>query len=96
MGKELKFEKSDGPAPVMRSKADVIRESGLTPAQKDKYLRDIGEIKDEFDPKKVSFDVYATVRKIPPGRNKAMTLYPNAVGVKSATLTEWDEIFKNF
>jgi|GEM_PF-5792902 len=82
---------------VVKSKADVIRASSLPEHQKDKYLRDIGEIKgEEHDPSKVSFEVYAAVRKIKPGRHKAMLVYPGAKGKKQATLTEWDQIFKNF
>lgn len=82
---------------VVKSKADTIRESKLPDHQKEKYLRDIGEIKsDEHDPSKVSFEVYAAVRKIKPGRHKAMLVYPDAKGKKHATLTEWDQIFKNF
>jgi hypothetical protein len=92
-GEELTEYKVDE---IKKSKADVIRESALTPAQKDKYLRDIGEIKDEFDPSKVSFEVYATVRKVPRGRHHAMKVFPPAKAVSAASLTEWDQIFKNF
>jgi hypothetical protein len=92
-GEELTEYKVDE---VKKSKADIIRASALSPAQKDKYLRDIGEIKDEFDPSKVSFEVYATVRKVPRGRHYAMKAYPSAKTVKTASLTEWDQIFKNF
>lgn len=93
-GEELKEYRVE--SEVKKSKADIIRESALSPAQKDQYLRDIGEIKDEFDPKKVSFEVYASVRKISKTRHKAMLVYPPAKAVKAASLTEWDQIFKNF
>jgi hypothetical protein len=81
-----------------KSKADAIRASKMPDWQKEQYLKDIGETKSEevFDPKKVSFPVYATVRKVPVDKRKAMLVYPKAVGVKAATLEEWDEIYKQF
>jgi hypothetical protein len=80
----------------MKTKADTIRDSAMPEFQKLAYLRDIGEIKEPFDPNKVSFEVYASIRKIDHDRCKAMLVYPKAVGVHTATLKEWDEIFKNF
>lgn len=83
--------------PVVPSKADLIRNSKMPDAQKEACLREIGEIKDKpFNPNEVTFHVYATVRKIPVDMQKAMLVYPKANGVRLATLTEWDEIFKQF
>lgn len=88
---EVKSEK------VLKSKADAIRESKLPDSEKEKYLRQIGELKDEpFDPSKISIEVYATIKSVPVERVKAMKVYPTAIGVKLATLAEWNEIFKNF
>lgn len=82
---------------VLKSKADVIRESKLPDSEKERYLREIGELKDEpFDPSKISLEVYATIKSVPVERVKSMKVYPKASGVKLATLAEWNEIFKNF
>lgn len=81
------------------SKADVIRASKMPAHQKEQYLRDIGEVpqKEEvFDPSKVTFQVYAQIRDVPKDRRQAMLVFPKASGVKLATLSEWDEIYKNF
>jgi len=78
------------------SKADQIRASALPEHKKQEYLKMIGESKEVFDEKKVSFDVYAQVAGIKPAMKKALLVFPKAVGIKSATLEEWKEIFKDF
>ena len=83
--------------PISTSKADAIRNSNMPEAQKEKYLRAIGAIAEKaFDPSEVDFSVYATVRGISVDRKKAMLVYPQASGVKRATLQKWDEIFSKF
>lgn len=85
-----RFERSKKP-----SKIDVIKASKMPDWQK-KQMIDQLEKKDESLEGKVPFGIYAKIKKLGSGAQKAMLAYPEAKKVSLATLKEWDEIFKNF
>lgn len=80
----------------MTKKAQAIAESKMPEAQKIACLKEIGAIPEETLEGKVSFGVYAKVKKVEVSRHLAMKAYPKAKQVRLATLEEWDEIFKEF
>ena len=79
---------------VELSKEDVIRASKMPEAQKLAYIESLNP--KVVDPKSISFDVYAKLKKIVLTKHRAMKAYPKAVGVEFATPAQWDEIFKEF
>ncbi len=79
------------------SKEDQIRNSKMPEWQKREALIAIGVLKSPPEPVgKVSFKVYAKVKKIHPDMHRAMLAYPSVKGVDLATLKEWDEKLKGF
>ena len=69
-------------------------------AEKTKAKKEIETVKpvESSSPEadKISFSVYARMRRLDSSLHKAMMLFPPAVGKEVASLIEWDEIFKNF
>jgi hypothetical protein len=63
--------------------------------QKREYIAKLqGKVEDSSD--KVPFHVYARIRKHDQHLHKAMQAYPAAKNIRLASLSQWDEIFKNF
>lgn len=94
---EKKVEKKKSAGFDVEKKAEAIKASKMPEDQKQKYLLQIGALKgDEADAKAVPLKVWMTVRKKDMGLAKAYEMYPAAKGVRLATPSEWDAIFKNF
>lgn len=94
---EKKFEaaKVESVKAEPKSKADVVRESKLPEWQKRELL---AQLEKESLPKedKISFDVYCIIMKVSPEMKMGMAAYPLARDMKLASLSKWNDIFKNF
>ena len=81
----------------MAAKAKLILDSKMPEAQKQEYLKSIGHgVSVEEKQSEVPFLVYVKARNIPIHLHKAMLAWPKAKSVSSASLKQWDEIFKEF
>lgn len=95
-------EEKPAPAPAVKEsswlekKIKAINESAMPDSQKKALLKEIGAVSVESMEGKIPFAVYARVRKIEIGRQKAMLAYPKAKATSVASLEEWDMIFKEF
>lgn len=84
-------------APEIPQKVRQILDSKMSEIEKKKYLEHLGLVKkDEPKGNEVSFMVYARVKGISSHLHRAMMAYPKAKSVRLATLSQWDEIFKDF
>lgn len=89
--------KKSAPSFDVVKKAEAIKASKMPEDQKQKYLLDIGAMKGkDVDAKAIPLKVWVARKKIDKGMLKAYEQYPAAKGVRLATPSEWDEIFKNF
>jgi len=86
--KEIKTERE------VRDKRQEILDSKMPEWQKQEYIEQLFGKKKEV--KGVPFSVYARLKKVPEQLHKAMLVFPSVKGVETATLEEWDRIFKNF
>lgn len=93
--KEAKSEKPNQKT-ALEVKLEAIENSKMPLQQKMALKRELGVLKPESDEGKVSFLVWAKLRKIPASRHKAMLACPCVGGIKKATFDEWDKLFKNF
>jgi hypothetical protein len=76
-------------------KIEKIENSKMPEKQKREYIAKLqGKVEDSSD--KVPFHVYARIRKHDQHLHKAMQAYPAAKNIRLASLSQWDEIFKNF
>jgi hypothetical protein len=96
--KEVREERAEPVAESswLEKKIKAINESAMPEAQKKALLKEIGAIHDESADGKIPFNVYARIRKIEIGRQKAMMAYPKARLKNMNSLEEWDQIFKEF
>lgn len=94
--KREKMGEVERPMPAKIDKAKAIMDSAMPEDQKMAYLREIGAVAKEDLTNKVGLDVYFTVKKIDRMCHGAMKVYPKAVGIRLATIEQWDEIFKDF
>lgn len=84
-----------------KSKVDVaakierIQKSKLSDADKEQMIQKL-KIKDAKPEVKVRFGAFANRLGLTPRMRTAMLAYPKAKGVVSATIAQWDEIFKDF
>ena len=85
-----KFEKKSKPNKIERIKASKM------PSWQKKQLIERLQGVPEDSKGKIPFSVYAKIKKLPSGMQKAMLAYPEARKVSLATVEEWDLIFKNF
>lgn len=95
--KELKKKKEEEKTGFSVEKKIVAIEASKMPADQKRSYIDSLIGKPEMETKDVvTFSVYAKIRKIRKSFLSGMLAYPKAVGVKVATMKEWDEIFKGF
>jgi len=86
-----------GPALDVEAKIKQIEESKLSPEEKKAYVARLrGDVDDPMAAHRVPFSVYANIKKIRHHVRSGMLQYPPAKGVQSATVVEWDTIFKDF
>jgi hypothetical protein len=85
-----RFEKKSKP-----SKIETIKASKMPEWQKKQLIEQLQGKADDLKGK-IPFSVYARVKKLSSGVQKAMLAYPEAKKVSLATVEEWDLIFKNF
>jgi hypothetical protein len=85
-----RFEKKEKP-----SKIEVIKASKMPEWQKKQLLEQLEGKKEDLGGK-IPFSIYAKIKKLSSGVQKAMVAYPEAKKVSLATVEEWDLIFKNF
>jgi len=88
MAKKKQVEPSDW----LDSKIKAIGESKMPEAQKTALLKEIGALSEDSEGK-VSFIIFAKVKKIEDSIHKAMMAYTK---IQSATIAEWEQIFKKF
>ena len=80
-----------------QSKAKEVMDSKMSDSEKKRYLIHLGvENEGELAEKVVSFGVYAVIKKIPAHLQSAMKAYPKAKGIETASVKQWEEIFKSF
>ena len=89
------FVKLDDDKSDLEKKIETILKSKMPEDQKKAYIADLCP-KEKEKVNRVSFSVYAKIRKIKKNLAGGMLAFPKAVGVKFASLKEWDEIFKDF
>lgn len=82
-------------------KIEAILSSKMPANEKSEYIDNlVFDAKAEFlakaDVNRVSFAVYAKIRKIKKSLLDGMVAFPKAQGVALASLEEWDEIYKSF
>ena len=88
------MEKPEPKLSAIDKKKRAIMSSKMPQWQKDEYLAKLrGRPASE---KRVAFNVYARVKNLKDGFKAPMLAYPAAKGVESATVQEWDKLFKDF
>lgn len=98
--KDKKSEPAPGPKKEKRkvdleAKIKKIEASNMPEAQKVEYIAKLkGDAVEAAD--KVTFAVWANVRKIKESLRPGMLAFPKAKGVLRASMHEWDEIYKGF
>ena len=91
----LDVEKTDKVTPVaVDAKIKAIEESKMPQWQKDQCKVEL--IGKKSDGEKISFEVYVLRKRVPKHLNPGMRAYPKAKGIMSATMGQWEEIFKDF
>ena len=100
-GRKDSVEEKSAPVAVKESswlekKIKAINDSAMPESQKKALLKEIGAIRDESTDGMIPFNVYARIRKIEIGRQKAMMAYPKAKIKSMASLEVWDQIFTEF
>lgn len=80
----------------VETKVEQIKASNLSDSEKEAYIRRLRGGASAEDANRVPFNVYANVRQIKRERRDGMLAYPPAAGVVTASMTVWDEIFKDF
>lgn len=79
----------------LAAKIERIEASRLPAAEKERMVKKL-KIADAKPEKKVLFGAYANQKGLSDKMRKAMAVYPKAKDVVSATVEQWDEIFKDF
>lgn len=81
----------------VEAKIKQIEASGLSDAEKKSYIDRLrGDVVDPMAADRIPFNVYANIKKIRSHVRKGMLLYPPAKGKETATVEEWETIFKDF
>ena len=94
-GSKFSAKKEEPKKSSLEKKLKAIDDSKMPQWQKDHYKATLtgGEV---VETGKISFTVYANMKKIPEHLREGMKHYPPAKDKGSATLAEWEEIFKSF
>ena len=79
----------------VEKKIEQIKNSSMPQSQKDEMIIRISA-KNERRGNRISFKMYANIKNIREEIRSGMLALPKAKGVGLATLSEWDEIFKDF
>jgi len=80
----------------IEKKIEEIEASKMPTDQKRSYINELSKKTEVAATNKIPFGVYVKIKSVRKCLWSGMLTYPKAVGVKFATIQEWDEIFKGF